>query len=521
MTYIGGSANDRVSQVMVADFTGGLNLAANPFQLEAGDSPNMLDVDPDPKGGVQRRKAVEQLIPSVSGTVDGLWVYDSTSGLRRMAAVRSGANTVVKNLEGTPTAIHTFPAGRCRSVTFNDRCYVVSESAQPIRWDGSSGATLSEVWTALPPDPSDVVTNGAMPRASLIAVWQNCVWIADTNEADGEHPNRVRFSWPGHSEHWSQDNYFDLDVGENNDRITALVPHGERLLVFKRNAVYAIHGYDPDSFERLPLSKASGTISQESVCNAGFDVFFVDWPNGVYHIPFQSTPTLISAKIDPIFNDGLIPHAERDNIYCGWAGKKVWVGVPWTEAEQGRTFVYDLITQSWTAYSVNVHYAQDVYPSNEANYAFGVVAHTSAPTTWKLADLRSSSTQDLGSYHVPAYYQTNWFTADDPIIMKRFLRPGFVFSGPKLQVAAYFDFTTNAKKHFQVAGSGTATSGQWGQNWGAMEWTEANDSNDLIVANGRRTGNGRAMSLLLSSPSDENWSVSAVVYKFTPRRRRN
>ena len=352
-----------------------------------------------------------------------------------------------------------------------------------------------------------------MPHGTLIAVWQGCVWVVKGD--------RIYYSWPGHGEYWSDENFFPVDEGTNGDRITAIMPHGERLLVFKRNGVWAVHGYDPDSFQLVPLSKSSGAVSQEAVCTAGFDVFFVDWPNGVYHIPYQSVPTLISAKIAPVFEDGRIPQDERTNIYCGWAGRKVWVGVPWGDAEHGRTFAYDPALESWTAYSVNVKYAQDVYPSNETNYAFGVVTHSSAPTTGKLAQLDATADQDLGSYHIPAQYQTRWFAKDDPLAKARFLRPGFVFAASVLQVTAYLDYQSTAHKHFQLTGTTTPASGVWGEDWGSMVWTAGAGRDDLVVDNGKRIGNGKALSLLISDPNDEDWSVSAVVFKFTPRRRNN
>ncbi len=40
----------------LADFTGGLNLRADAFELKDNESPEMLNVDVDPRGGVRSRR---------------------------------------------------------------------------------------------------------------------------------------------------------------------------------------------------------------------------------------------------------------------------------------------------------------------------------------------------------------------------------------------------------------------------------------------------------------------------------
>jgi hypothetical protein len=51
------------------DFTGGLNLRSDQFQLRDNESPEMLNVEIDPRGGVFSRGAMQRLNPdNVSGT---------------------------------------------------------------------------------------------------------------------------------------------------------------------------------------------------------------------------------------------------------------------------------------------------------------------------------------------------------------------------------------------------------------------------------------------------------------------
>ena len=44
-----------------SDFTGGLNLRADQFNLAPNESPAMLNVEVDPRGGVRRRDAVTKI----------------------------------------------------------------------------------------------------------------------------------------------------------------------------------------------------------------------------------------------------------------------------------------------------------------------------------------------------------------------------------------------------------------------------------------------------------------------------
>ena len=44
-----------------SDFTGGLNLRADQFNLEYNESPALLNVEVDPRGGVRRRDAVTKI----------------------------------------------------------------------------------------------------------------------------------------------------------------------------------------------------------------------------------------------------------------------------------------------------------------------------------------------------------------------------------------------------------------------------------------------------------------------------
>ena len=59
----------RLSLLRTDDFTGGLNLRADPFQLGDNESPDLLNVDIDPRGGFQMRGGMTKLNTSAVGGI--------------------------------------------------------------------------------------------------------------------------------------------------------------------------------------------------------------------------------------------------------------------------------------------------------------------------------------------------------------------------------------------------------------------------------------------------------------------
>ena len=99
----------------VSDFTGGLNFRADQFQLQSYESPDMLNVEIDPRGGVFSRGAMRRLHnTAVSGTWDPhkLWAYQAStpyimlaSGTKVYKSTGGNFSTLQWNNAGTPTDV--------------------------------------------------------------------------------------------------------------------------------------------------------------------------------------------------------------------------------------------------------------------------------------------------------------------------------------------------------------------------------------------------------------------------------
>ena len=66
---------------MLESFSGGLNLRSDQFNLSNNESPDMLNVEVDPRGGIRMRNGVDRRnTTSLSSDVKGVWSLHTQSG---------------------------------------------------------------------------------------------------------------------------------------------------------------------------------------------------------------------------------------------------------------------------------------------------------------------------------------------------------------------------------------------------------------------------------------------------------
>jgi hypothetical protein len=66
----------------LTDFTGGLNYRADPFQLHENESPDMLNVDLDPRGGISMRDGIS-FFADTTLTPKNLWPFATAAARSR------------------------------------------------------------------------------------------------------------------------------------------------------------------------------------------------------------------------------------------------------------------------------------------------------------------------------------------------------------------------------------------------------------------------------------------------------
>ena len=75
----------RYKLTMLEDFSGGLNLRSDQFNLGPNESPNMLNVDVDPRGGIKMRLGVDKRnSTALPSRVTGLGQFTPDGGTARV-----------------------------------------------------------------------------------------------------------------------------------------------------------------------------------------------------------------------------------------------------------------------------------------------------------------------------------------------------------------------------------------------------------------------------------------------------
>lgn len=338
-----------VKLLSTSSFSPGLRLDVDAFQLRDGETSDCLNVDLDVRGGIAQRRAVTAMNTSsapFTSAIHSLFTFAKTDGTEQVLA---GSGKYTYYSTGTNfTSIGTTwtSSNRQRACAFRDALYIQNGVDAPRKWTGSSVSNLAQTFNDNLASPND----GDMPIAKTICAWQGYVWVANTYESATAYGSRVRFSHPNRAEDWRTDDYIDVNVGEDGDEITALVPLADRLLVFKRHSVHVITGYDPDTFSTNFVA-AVGAVSQEAVASTEYGVYFFSWPEGLHFLGERGVSYQFDA-LYPAIRDGDIPDAYNAEITVGWLNRRVWVNVPWgASTKNARSFVLTPGKQGgWTQY---------------------------------------------------------------------------------------------------------------------------------------------------------------------------
>ena len=278
----------------LAAFTGGLNLRADQFNLDVGESPALLNVTVDPRGGVERRDSIDAVnATALPNSIIALSSHSETP-------VGGGADQILAaclKSDGSAVELHYSTGGNFADmelssttvtltgttapffVTFNDFTYIgngalFATSYSTVKWSGANDITR------LTPDVDG--SDGHFPAARYATTWGERVWVAYTLESGTGYANRVRFSKVNDAENWTATDYIDVDIGEHGDRITGLVADGDRLLIFKQNAVYALYGFDADSFQIQNITRVVGALDGCLPVPTPYGVFFWYAQEGLY-----------------------------------------------------------------------------------------------------------------------------------------------------------------------------------------------------------------------------------------------
>jgi len=543
--------------VQADDFTGGLNLEANVFQLASNQSSDMLNVDINPRGGFQRRLGCVQRNASAIGSLSAgsftphrLYPWDGEQGKKLMLATD---NKVFHSTTGnftdlgvTSDATYGAEFGSWTTEASSYLYMSLGHGYVPRKWDGTTLTTLTASGTGA--WQNDLATpNGThMPKCEHIAVHNERIWVADIMEGSTHHPNRVRFSHPLFPESWRELDYIDIVGGGGT--ITAIVPFGGHLLVFKNRAVFAIYGYSEDTFQVVEITRSVGTPNSKGLVATERGVYFFSYPDGMF---FYDGKTIrdIFKNVRPMIYDAGVSETALGSISVGYANNKVFLSVPAGSSATGGAYQYDqsgiaydfyersyggisranratvsfvwdetVGNGAWTVYRTADGYgfvSPIVYGDNNGNTSF-VAVHPYQPYAFNF-DVKNTHNDNFtgtpSSYN--SYYVMPWQDAGNYVTKKLWRRPEFVLrretSAVNLDVSVYHDWNAvDVQKSYTVSSEAADTTGLDYSNW-----NEPDLGSTGVKAHS--LGLAKSVQLKISSSTPLPWCVNSIAYKYNPR----
>lgn len=525
------------------DFTGGLNLRADQFQLRRNESPDMLNVEIDPRGGVFSRGGMHRLnttpIP-VTGTWNPQVVFPFYGASERLMFCdddhvfwsSGGDFTRLEYSSGNPVVSQS-DDGMCLAA-WGDVLYMGA---------GANGSQVGYKWQTTNTYASQMSANGPvwqpynnpvgnyMPRAEHLIVHTSKLFAANTFEDGVAYPNRLRWSHEGLPEDWAEDDYLDFNGGGVG--INALAIVAGQLVIFKPNAIYLLIGNNTDNFQVVELSTKLGCLNHHSMSQGEDGVFFYSNPEGLFYYDGTKIVDLFE-PLRPLVDEGKLSTASTEPYSVSFVGRRCWLALPYdpngTATKPTRNYVFDSSIGANGAYTQFATYdgygligGCDWTDSNNTNYR--VLCHPNQPYVIKV-DLYEEQYDNFDGSEdsFDSYYRTGWVDGNSYAMKKMFRRPDIVFKQVDTQrnvnVRVYHNYEESSgseRKQFDVTLGGSGTGGYWGTDlWGTGLWGEV--AQGVEVLNGRNLGLARSVQLLFSGPENGSWGVDSITYKFNNRK---
>lgn len=532
-----------MSQVRVQrydDFTGGLNFRADQFQLAKNESPDMLNVEIDPRGGIFTRGAFREIN---STAVSGVWapkrltwfkgatqylmlttatkVYSSTGGNFSVLEYSSGNAVLSANTNGSSLA------------QWGKTMYVATGAASTQGYKWQVADTYATALTASGPtwQATGFPTGGFMPKAEHAVQHANKMFVANTKEDGTAYPNVLRFSHEGLPEDWDSDDKIEFNGG--GEGINGLAVVAGHLVIFKENAIYALYGYDSTDHQVVELSSSLGVERPTDIAVSEQGVYFYVHAKGLFYYN-GSTIVDLFQNLKSMYPLGYINSNYDDKVTVSYVNRRVWLSIPYSTGVAATEATVNLIYDpsigpdgAWTKVSTGDDYGliggTDFKTS--AGIAVPVLIH---PVNARVMEVEVfSSETDLINQtetNFDTYYRTGWVDGGSYSMKKMFRRPDFVLkqvdTARTVNVKVFHNFeeaTGNERKSIDIVLPASATGMSWGSGvWGTGTWGVVAEGAQVI--RGSNLGLARAVQLLFTGPAGGEWGIDSIAYKYNNRK---
>lgn len=452
----------------VVDLTGGLDLYRDGSQLEPNYTSDLLNVDPLVGGGVKRRKGVTVFTATTApARIDALSTYVTSDGYEFVMASANGNVYQVRKSGYTQVVSTATPETVWRSVQVYDKGYFY-DSTRAVDWTQRFVCTRTGAPTVTPVNPGfnnatpkyGTYASGGIPIARAMAFWHGRLWGANTRETGVDYQNRVRWSYPivnnVGAEDWHYDDY--LTANETGEPILALVPQGERLLVFKAGSVEQITGWDETNFVRTLVLDGTGAASAAAIAVLGGAVYFWDVRFGLCRLASDSNATadspaftklstrilplvqrtapkvaydVIVAPTGPLGPDLSLALKPGVQVYLGAVEDRIWCSVTRVDdndVDTRQTLVFDPKLGNgaggWTIYDLQLGPFLTAFKEGYEQYGLDYLAASKdsrLPIRLLRLEIDSLDYDDFGTSirSIPSHFRTGWLADGTPFQRKR------------------------------------------------------------------------------------------------------
>lgn len=519
------------------DFTGGLNLAADQANIEANESPRMLNVEPLAAGGFGPRKSVQKMHTTALGSQPkSIWTYENGSTKHvmvsygtKLAYSTGGDFTDVSAITQTTGLRHS-------AASLIGKVYIVNGTDQAVSWDGTTGTRLTVTGFN---DDLTAPAGGKFPQSRYVAVFAGRMWCAYTVESGTTYKNRIRFSHPVSvdntkgPEDWRTNDYIDIDVGKDGDEIVGMTTVAERLIVIKRSGLYAVSGFDQNTFQVFPISNTVGACGPDAfvVDEEGLHVF--NWPLGIFTLHLNGKLEYRWEKLERAIRDASIPAAYMDKISLGSSHGRLHVAVPWlTATTADHVFLYDRTVGKrgcWSFHQIDAGPMVEWAPQAVVEQLLAIDSSTGTGRGLRVQKLNQDRFAEdnyiSSSLDRLCEYQTSWHDLGEPSLPKRWKRAVVLLRDRqhvRLLFSWFRNFDTTDARPFDVEIVQTSgTTLIWGTGlWGTNTW----GSTLVIKDTSFKTsppGRANAVSLYFQGPDQSlsiEWEVHSVTLKYVPKK---
>ena len=556
------------------DFTGGINYRADQFQLAANESPDILNLEIDPRGGIFTRAGYKFLnqepfeLPGATawnpksifnytsgedapfvmvGT--GYYIDDSIPEVFEGSVYfGTGGNFTLLTDTGTGSdGMQVYPENGPSFAQWENILYIaMGNGANPrsgAKWIGDTATAATRL---ISPGPIwqkyELPVGGYFPNAQLIITHANKMFAANTWEDGTPYPNRLRWSHENSPENWFEDDYIDINIG--GEGITGLQVVDGQLVIFKPKAMYLLMGYDADNFQLVELSTTLG-IDYPWQCVAGDGgVYFFDYPKGLFFYNRNGIQDIF-VKLRPILLNNEVNKNALDKISVAYINQRCWLALPYngtasppayaavnfifdqTIGEQGSYTLFQSADgfgmwggMDWRSSDDTAYY---LAIRKDANFVVSVDDYSNNED-----DVWNVSTEEIDLTEFQSTYRTSWFDDDRYVQEKTFVSPEFVMkeveATTQIKVNIYYNFDSSTVTRSQtITLSPTSTGGLYGTGiYGTSVYGISTVGASIFVGNPMGKANSIQLEFVgptqsITATPGREWGINSISYKYKRR----